>query len=127
MAKTTKEFLKNNLTALASQVGGQDKLLQLPTDTVIAIAAHFDDSIAITIEKWLIEIVDMNIALGYEVYDKDYELLYNEDESLGLSDSIWGTTERDILLLWTLEFGQYVYLCYKTLDNIERVIILIKF
>ena len=127
MATLNRAFIKSNLKALASQVGGEDRLNKLSAETIITIGAHFDDVLAIALDKWVIEILDMDITVGYEVYDPHYELWYNEDASLGLVAQAWGTTERDITFLWLVPFGTYAYLCYRTLDGDDRTLILVRF
>ena len=127
MAPTKKQFLKDNLVSLGSQVGGQAAVSKLPVNTIIKAAAFFDDVLAITIEAWAIDLVDMDIDIGYEVYNKDFELQYAADSSSGLVETAWGTLVDDITILWNLEFGQYIYLCYRVEDGSDRTLMLIKF
>ena len=128
MATIPKEFIKANMKGLASQLGGFNEIFNLPADTIISALAHSDDVLAITRDDWVIEIADMDTTIGYEVYNKDYDLLYNEAADLGLANQAWGTTERDIYILWVLGFGEYIYLTYQVEDeDTQRVLMLVKF
>lgn len=124
----TRDLVSSTLKALTSQVGSADKVLKLPSDTIITAIAHTDDVLGINIDSWVIEISNMDLNYGYEVYNRDYELLYNETADLGLANRAWGTTDRDIYLLWVLKYGEYVYLTYRLTGDTEvRTLMLIKF
>ena len=85
---TYQELIDTYLKPLCQQAGGAHKVYALPVRTVDVALAHPDDLIAINKQNWVVELPDMLVADGYEVYNDRMELLYNEDESLGYPPNV---------------------------------------
>lgn len=121
------DVITSSLGGLINQVGSVDKVNKLPQTTLFTAINFAEDKLAIQLLNWAIELPDMDIAVGYEVYDRNYTLLYNEDSSLELTTAGWGSTPLDIYLLFIMEVGEFVWLAYRKLDGTDRVVMLIKF
>jgi hypothetical protein len=125
---TYEELVERYLKPLSQQAGGSTVLLSLPLRTINVALAHTDDILAISLANWTIELTDLDPEEGYEVYDGRYELLYNENESLGLLTNVWGTTERDVYMVLTTEPGDFFFVTYRVKNSSEeyRTLLFIK-
>lgn len=126
---TYQELIDTYLAPLCQQAGGAFRVYALPVRTVDTALSHTDDLIAINRQSWVVELPDLDIVEGYEVYNDRMELLYNEAEDLGLTQQAWGTTERDVYVTFTTLVGDFFYVTYKIKDTEDeyRTLMLIKF
>lgn len=119
------QLLATKLAPLALQAGGKAKLLGLPMNVFIRAAAHHDDILFIGLSRWVLDLPELDLTLGYSVYDEHHTLLYAETT---LASAEWGRTAADVALVYGLAPGTFVYLSYPVRSTVDRqrILMLIK-
>lgn len=118
------EITQSRLASFTHQAGGANKVMGLPLSTFFEMTAHPDESLPISLDRWVIEINDLDLDTGYEVFSDQHELLYAVTEP---EDRYWGLAEGDAVVAYGLSPGAYVYLVYTPVGAAEpRTLLLVK-
>lgn len=113
------------LQRLITQLGDANLLDALPAPTLHRILAHTDDVVFVKVSEPLVELPDLDLEAGYQVYDAEFQLLSDHTAADGLEERVWGLAEGDWVFLLDYAFGDYAYLTYTGVTGEVRTVLLV--
>lgn len=114
-----------NLQHLITQLGDANLVDALPAPTLYRMLAHTDDVVFVKVSEPLVELPDLDLAQGYQLYDATFQLLSEHKAADGLEERLWGLAEGDWFYLLQYAFGDYAYLYYTSAVGEQRTIMLV--
>jgi hypothetical protein len=108
-----------------AQVGDANLLDALPAPTLYRALAHTDDVLFVRVSDPFLELPDLDLEAGYQLYDEAFTLLGAHSATTGLTEPVWGYGEVDWFFLLSYTFGYYAYLYYTNTEGETRTLMLV--